>query len=86
MVYQNSAMHIMEGLHLYPMEIWFALSLPVVAYGVYKMNRMIKESQETLLHLGTVGPSSSPYLSCHSSPKAALITTVIFLPGSYLGQ
>lgn len=52
MVYQNSAMHIMEGLHLYPVEIWFALSLPVVAYGVYKMNRMSKETRETLAPLG----------------------------------
>ncbi len=49
-------MHIMEGFLPHPWwEIWFALSLPVLAYGVYKMNRMIKESRETLPLLAVAG-------------------------------
>jgi cobalt/nickel transport system permease protein len=49
-------MHIMEGFLPHPWwEIWFALSLPVVAFGVYKMNRMIKDSRETLPLLAVAG-------------------------------
>lgn len=49
-------MHIMEGFLPHPWwEIWFALSLPVVAWGVYKMNRMIKESREILPLLAVSG-------------------------------
>lgn len=49
-------MHIMEGFLPHPWwEIWFGLSLPVVAYGVYRMNRMIKESRETLPLLAVSG-------------------------------
>ncbi len=49
-------MHIMEGFLPHPWwEIWFALSLPVLAYGVYKMNRMIKESREILPLLAVAG-------------------------------
>ncbi|HNX08998.1 MAG TPA: energy-coupling factor ABC transporter permease [Methanothrix sp.] len=52
----GDAMHIMEGFLPHPWwEIWFALSLPVVAYGVYKMNRMIKDSRETLPLLAVAG-------------------------------
>ena len=36
-------------------EIWFALSLPRVAYGVSKMNRMIKDHRETLPLLAVAG-------------------------------
>ncbi len=49
-------MHIMEGFLPHPWwEIWFALSSPVVAYGVIKMNRMIKENREILPLLGVAG-------------------------------
>jgi cobalt/nickel transport system permease protein len=46
----------MEGFLPHPWwEIWFALSLPVVAYGVYRMNKMIKDSRETLPLLAVAG-------------------------------
>jgi cobalt/nickel transport system permease protein len=49
-------MHIMEGFLPHPWwEIWFALSLPVVACGVFKINRMIKDSRETLPLLAVAG-------------------------------
>lgn len=49
-------MHIMEGFLPHPWwEIWFALSLPVVAYGVHRMNRMIKDNRETLPLLAVAG-------------------------------
>jgi len=49
-------MHIMEGFLPHPWwEIWFALSLPVVAYGIYKMNNVIKENRETLPLLAVAG-------------------------------
>ena len=49
-------MHIMEGFLPHPWwEIWMALSLPVVAWGVYKMNKMIKENREILPLLAVCG-------------------------------
>ncbi|VVB70709.1 Cobalt transport protein CbiM [uncultured archaeon] len=49
-------MHIMEGFLPHPWwEIWFALSLPVVAYGIYRMNIIIKERRETLPLLAVSG-------------------------------
>jgi cobalt/nickel transport system permease protein len=49
-------MHIMEGFLPHPWwEIWFGLSLPVVAFGVHKMNRIIKENRETLPLLAVAG-------------------------------
>ena len=49
-------MHIMEGFLPHPWwELWFILSLPAVAYGVYKMNQMIKGSRETLPLLAVAG-------------------------------
>ncbi len=49
-------MHIMEGFLPHPWwAIWFGLSLPVVAYGVYRMNKMIKDSRETLPLLAVAG-------------------------------
>jgi cobalt/nickel transport system permease protein len=48
--------HIMEGfLPLYWCVFWFALSLPVVAYGAYKMNMMIKENRDLLPLLAVSG-------------------------------
>jgi len=49
-------MHIMEGFLPHPWwVIWFALSLPVVAYGISKMNKVIKENRETLPLLAVAG-------------------------------
>ncbi|MCX6669796.1 MAG: energy-coupling factor ABC transporter permease [Methanothrix sp.] len=46
----------MEGFLPHPWwEIWFALSLPVVAYGVFRMNQIIKERRETLPLLAVSG-------------------------------
>ncbi|HWQ18347.1 MAG TPA: energy-coupling factor ABC transporter permease [Methanotrichaceae archaeon] len=42
-------MHIMEGFLPHPWwEIWFALSLPVLAYGAHKTSNLIKEHRELL--------------------------------------
>ncbi len=49
-------MHIMEGFLPHPWwEIWFALSSPVVAYGFYRMNRMIKDDRGILPLLAVAG-------------------------------
>jgi len=49
-------LHIMEGFLPHPWwEVWYALSLPVVAYGIYKMNRLVKERRETLPLLALAG-------------------------------
>jgi len=46
----------MEGfLPLYWCVLWYAISLPVVAYGAYKMNIMIKENREILPLLAVSG-------------------------------
>ncbi len=46
----------MEGFLPHPWwEIWFALSLPIVAYGVYRINNMIKKNRETLPLLAVAG-------------------------------
>ncbi len=46
----------MEGFLPHPWwEIWFGLSLPVVAYGAFRMNKMIKESREILPLLAVSG-------------------------------
>jgi cobalt/nickel transport system permease protein len=46
----------MEGFLPHPWwEVWYALSLPVVAYGIYKMNRLVKERRETLPLLALAG-------------------------------
>ncbi len=49
-------MHIMEGFLPHPWwEVWYALSLPVVIYGMYKMNQLVKERRETLPLLALAG-------------------------------
>lgn len=49
-------MHIMEGF-LPPMwaVFWFAISLPVVAYGIIKLNKLIKEKPQTKSLLAVAG-------------------------------
>lgn len=49
-------MHIMEGFLPHPWwEMWYALSLPIVAYGVHKMKGLFKEKRETLPLLAVSG-------------------------------
>jgi cobalt/nickel transport system permease protein len=49
-------MHIMEGFLPHPWwEIWFALSIPIVAYGAYRMNGLVKEQREALPLLAVAG-------------------------------
>jgi cobalt/nickel transport system permease protein len=49
-------MHIMEGFLPHPWwELWYVLSMPVVAYGIYKMNMLVKEKRETLPLLAVAG-------------------------------
>jgi cobalt/nickel transport system permease protein len=49
-------MHIMEGF-LPPMWalFWFAISLPVVAYGIIKLNKLVKEKPQTKSLLAVAG-------------------------------
>ena len=69
-------------------EIWFAFSLPVVAYGVYKMNNLVKEQRDTLPLLAVAGafifvlsslklPSVTG--SC-SHPTGTGLSTILFGP------
>ncbi|MEA1868769.1 MAG: energy-coupling factor ABC transporter permease [Euryarchaeota archaeon] len=49
-------MHIMEGFLPGPWwQIWFAVSIPVVVYGIYKLNRLVKENREILPLLAVAG-------------------------------
>lgn len=49
-------MHIMEGfLPLFWCIVWFAFSITVVAFGVYKMNKLVKEKREILPILAVAG-------------------------------
>jgi cobalt/nickel transport system permease protein len=49
-------MHIMEGFLPTPWwQIWFAVSIPVIAFGVYKMNKLVKEKREILPLLAVAG-------------------------------
>jgi cobalt/nickel transport system permease protein len=82
-------MHIMEGFLPHPWwEIWSMLSLPVVAYGVYKMNRLVKEQRDALPLLAVSGafifvlsslklPSVTG--SC-SHPTGTGLSTILFGP------
>lgn len=49
-------MHIMEGFLETPWwQLWFAVSMPVVLYGIYKMNKLVKEKREILPLLAVAG-------------------------------
>ena len=49
-------MHIMEGfLPLFWCLIWFAVSIPIVAFGIYKLNKLVKEKREILPILAVSG-------------------------------
>jgi cobalt/nickel transport system permease protein len=49
-------MHIMEGFLPTPWwQAWFAVSIPVILYGIYKMNRLVNEKREILPLLAVAG-------------------------------
>ncbi|MDI9644556.1 MAG: energy-coupling factor ABC transporter permease [Candidatus Verstraetearchaeota archaeon] len=49
-------MHIMEGFLPHPWwELWFAVSIPVVLYGIYRLNRMSKTTPEAKPLLALMG-------------------------------
>lgn len=83
-------MHIMEGFLPHPWwEIWFGLSAPVVAYGFFKMSKIVKNNREVLPLLAVAGafifvvsslklPSVTG--SC-SHPTGTGIGAILFGPG-----
>jgi cobalt/nickel transport system permease protein len=49
-------MHIMEGfLPLFWCLVWFVASMPVIVFGVYKLNKLVKEKREILPVLAVAG-------------------------------
>lgn len=82
-------MHIMESLLPTPWwQIWFAVSIPVIMYGIHKLNRLVKEKREILPLLAVAGafifvlsalklPSVTG--SC-SHPTGTGISAIIFGP------
>jgi len=49
-------MHIMEGfLPVFWCLLWFIASIPVIAFGVYKLNKLVKEKSEILPILAVAG-------------------------------
>ena len=69
-------------------EIWFTFSLPVVAYGVYKMNNLVKEQRDTLPLLAVAGAFifvlsslKLPSVTGSSShPTGTGLSTILFGP------
>jgi cobalt/nickel transport system permease protein len=50
----------MEGfLPLFWCLIWFAVSIPVITFGVYKLNKLVKERREILPILAVSGAFSN---------------------------
>ena len=49
-------MHVMEGCLPGPWwQIWFAISIPVIAYGIYKLNKLVGERRDILPLLAVAG-------------------------------
>lgn len=49
-------MHIMEGFLPSPWwQAWFAVSIPVIVYGMYNLNKLVKEKREILPLLAVAG-------------------------------
>jgi len=49
-------MHVMEGFLPAPWwQIWFAISIPVIAFGIYKLNKLVNEKREILPLLAVAG-------------------------------
>ena len=64
-------MHIMEGFLPGPWwQIWFAISLPVIIYGIYKLNVLIKNKRDLLPLLAVAGA----YIFILSSLKLPSVT------------
>jgi cobalt/nickel transport system permease protein len=82
-------MHIMEGFLPSPWwQIWYAVSMLVVVYGIYKLNKLVSEKREILPLLAVAGafifvlsslkmPSVTG--SC-SHPTGAGVSAIIFGP------
>ena len=71
MTFHGDSMHIMEGfLPLFWCIVWFAFSIPVVAFGVYKMNKLVKEKREILPILAV----ASAFIFVLSSLKLPSVT------------
>jgi cobalt/nickel transport system permease protein len=52
----GDSMHIMEGyLPAIWCIVWFVVSIPVIAYGVYKLNKLVKEERGILPVLAVAG-------------------------------
>ena len=49
-------MHVMEGCLPGPWwQIWFAISIPVIVYGIYKLNKLVDERRDILPLLAVAG-------------------------------
>jgi len=82
-------MHIMEGFLPTPWwQIWFAVSIPVILYGIHKLNGLVKEKREILPLLAVAGAfifvlSSLKLPSVNGScshPTGTGISAIIFGP------
>ena len=64
-------MHILEGFLPGPWwQIWFAISIPVILYGIYKLNRLMEEKRDLLPLLAVAGA----YIFVLSSLKLPSVT------------
>lgn len=64
-------MHIMEGFLPGPWwQFWFVVSIPVILYGIYKLNKLITEKREILPLLAVAGA----YIFVLSSLKLPSVT------------
>lgn len=64
-------MHIMEGFLPGPWwQLWFVISLPVIVYGIHKLNRMMEEKRSLLPLLALAGA----YIFVLSSLKLPSVT------------
>ena len=64
-------MHIMEGFLPGPWwQLWFAISIPVILYGIHKLNRMMEEKRDLLPLLAVAGA----YIFVLSSLKLPSVT------------
>lgn len=82
-------MHIMEGFLPTPWwQIWFVVSIPVILYGIHKLNRLVQEKREILPLLAVAGAfifvlSSLKLPSVNGScshPTGTGISAIIFGP------
>jgi len=64
-------MHIMEGFLPSPWwQIWFAISIPVILYGIYKLNKLMEDKRDLLPLLAVSGA----YIFVLSSLKLPSVT------------